>query len=80
MIHVCYNQQTLVLQGRIPTTQVWAIAKLITSTLAQVMSSCVFNQCCGYRLLSDALANAINVCVKLTQERLHFNLMQKISY
>jgi hypothetical protein len=47
VIHVCYNQQTLALQGKIPTTQVWAIAKLITSTLAPVVSSCVFNQCCG---------------------------------
>jgi len=27
VIHVRYNQQTLVLKGRIPTTQVWAIVE-----------------------------------------------------
>jgi hypothetical protein len=47
VIHVRYNQQTLVLKGRIPTTQVWAIVEF-TSTLALVVSSCVFNQHHGY--------------------------------
>jgi hypothetical protein len=32
VFHVCYNQQTLALQGRIPTPQIWAIAKVIAST------------------------------------------------
>jgi hypothetical protein len=43
VINVCYIQQTLALQGKIPTTQVWAIAKVIGSTLALIVSSCVFN-------------------------------------
>ncbi len=74
IIHVCYNQQTLVLQGKIPTSQVWAIIEVIASTFALVISSCVLNQCYGYWLLSDALANAINLCVKLTQERLQLEI------
>jgi len=40
-IHVCYKQQTLVLQGKIPITQVWAIVEIITSTLVGIVSSCV---------------------------------------
>ncbi len=60
VIHVCYNLQTLVLQGKIPTSQVWAIVEVTASTLALVVSSYVFNQCCGYWLLTDALANVIN--------------------
>jgi hypothetical protein len=32
VIHVCYNQQTLALQGRLLTPKIWAIAKVITST------------------------------------------------
>jgi hypothetical protein len=74
VIHVCYNQQTLALQGKIPTSQVWAIVEVIASTLALVVSSCVLNQHCGYWLLSDALANAINLCVKLTQKRLQLEI------
>ncbi len=34
----------------------------------------MFNQCCGYWLLSDALANAINLCVKLTQQWLQLKI------
>ncbi len=34
-----------------------------------LISNCVLNQCCGYWLLNDALANAIKLCVKLISER-----------
>jgi hypothetical protein len=65
---------TLALQGKIPTSQVWAIIEIIASTLALVVSSCVLNQRCGYWLLSDAFANAINLCVKLIQERIQLEI------
>jgi hypothetical protein len=58
------NQQTLALLSRITTSQVWAIVEIIVSTLNPIISSCVLNQHHGYRLLNDALANAINLCVK----------------
>ncbi len=51
-----------------------SIIEVIASTFALVISSCVFNQCYGYWLLSDALENAINLCVKLTQERLQLEI------
>jgi hypothetical protein len=47
----------------------WAIVKIIASTLSLIVLSCVLNQCHGYCLLSHALANAINLCVKLTSEK-----------
>jgi hypothetical protein len=47
-IHVCCSQQTLDLQGRIPKSHIWAIVKIIASTLGLVVSSCVLNQHCGY--------------------------------
>ncbi len=62
------------LQCRIPTTQIWAITQIITSTLTLIVLSCVLYQCCGYWLLSDAFANAINFYVKLTNERLELKI------
>jgi hypothetical protein len=32
----CYNQETLALQGKIPTPQIWAILEIIVSTLPQL--------------------------------------------
>jgi hypothetical protein len=78
------------LQCRIPTTQIWAITRIITSTLTLVVLSRVLYQCHGYWLLSHAFANLINFCVKLSNEKLELkstrvlflslNLMQKKSY
>jgi hypothetical protein len=62
---VCYNQQTLVLQGRIPIPQIWAIVEISVSTLALILSSCVFNQHDNYWLFGGALENAFNFYVKL---------------
>jgi hypothetical protein len=52
----------------------WAIVKIITSTLSLIVLSCVLNQHCGYWLLSHALANAINLCVKLTSEKFELEI------
>jgi hypothetical protein len=61
IIHVCYNQQTLRLQCKIPTSQIWPIAKIIASTLAPIVSSCVLNQRHGYWLL-----NSVHLQMQLT--------------
>ncbi len=62
IINVHYNQQTLPLQGKIPTPRIWAITKIIVSTLTLVVSSRVLNiQYRGYQFMNDALANAINL-------------------
>jgi hypothetical protein len=58
----------LALQCKIPITQILAIVKIIASTLAPFVSNCELNQCHGYWLLNDALANVINICVKLMNE------------
>jgi hypothetical protein len=36
----------------------------------KLISNCVLNQCCGYWLLNDVVANVIKLCVKLISERL----------
>jgi hypothetical protein len=38
----------LVSQNKIPTPQIWAIAKIIAATLALVVSSCMLKQHHGY--------------------------------
>jgi hypothetical protein len=40
----------------------------------KLISNYVSNQRCGYWLLSDALANAIKLCVKLISERLELEI------
>jgi hypothetical protein len=54
-----------VLQGRIPIAQIWAIVEINASTLASIVSSCVFNQHNNYWLFGDALENAFNFYVEL---------------
>ncbi len=44
----------------------------------KLISNCVLNQRCGYWLLSDALANAIKLCVKLISERLELEIQMNI--
>jgi hypothetical protein len=56
------------------TSQVWAIAEIISSTLNPIISSCALNRHRGYWLLSDALANAINLCAKLTNKKLELEI------
>jgi hypothetical protein len=53
----------------IPLTQTWAIIETICDVLSPIMTTCVINQCCGYWLLSDALAFTIKLYVKLSKER-----------
>jgi len=64
----------LVLQCKTLTTQIWAIEKISVSTLALVVSSCVLNQHRSYWLLNDAFANALNLCVNLTNEGLKLEI------
>jgi hypothetical protein len=68
------NQQTLAFLSRITTSQVWAIVEIIASTLNPIISSCVLNRHHGYWLLNDALANAINLCVKLTNKKFELEI------
>jgi hypothetical protein len=53
IIHVCHSQQTLSLQCKIPTSQIWAIVEIIASTLAPTISNYVLNQRHGYWLLNS---------------------------
>ncbi len=63
-IALCYGrQQSLALQGHVPTPQVWAIAQIVANTLGLVVQQCVLNQSQGYWLLLDAFVVAISfVC------------------
>lgn len=69
-IITCYDHQIKALAKKIPLAQTWAIAKAICDILSHVVTTCVVIQCCGYWLLSDALAFAIKLYVKLSKETL----------
>jgi hypothetical protein len=44
-IITCYKgQKTIVLQQKVVKAQVWVVAKVITSTLNHVVTTCVINQ------------------------------------
>jgi hypothetical protein len=42
--------------------------------MAPIVSSCVLNLCYDYWLLSDALENVVNFCVKLMSERFELEI------
>jgi hypothetical protein len=67
---MCYDPQIKALAKKILLAQTWAIAKTICDILFHVVTTCVINQCCGYWLLSNSLAFAIQLYVKLSKERL----------
>jgi hypothetical protein len=65
-IVLCYGrQQSLALQGHVPSPQVWAIAHIVSNTLGFVVQQCVLNQSQGYWLLLDALAVAISLVYQM---------------
>jgi hypothetical protein len=65
-IVLCYGrQQSLALQGHVPSPQVWAIAQIVANTLGFVVQQCVLNQSQGYWLLLDALVAAISLVYQM---------------
>jgi hypothetical protein len=65
-IALCYGQQqSLTLQGHVPSPQVWNIARVVVDTLAHVVQQCVLNQNQGYWLLSNALTSIISLVCKI---------------
>ncbi len=55
-IVLCHGrQQSLALQGHMPSPQVWAIVPIVVNTLGPMFQQCVFNKSQGYWLLLDAL-------------------------
>ncbi len=65
-IVLCYGrQQSLALQGHVPSPQVWAIVQTIVNTLGFVGQQCVLNQSQGYWLLLDALTMAISLVCQM---------------
>ncbi|KAJ7538060.1 hypothetical protein O6H91_11G033100 [Diphasiastrum complanatum] len=68
-IITCYSRQSLALQSRVPSPQIWAIAGAVSSTLIPVAKQCVLNQTRGYWLLSDALVAALKLCIQMGQAR-----------
>jgi hypothetical protein len=58
----------------IPSAQTWAIVEAICDAFSLVVATCVVNQWCGYWLLSDVLAFATKLYVKLTKERLELQI------
>ncbi|KAJ7552447.1 hypothetical protein O6H91_06G055400 [Diphasiastrum complanatum] len=66
-IITCYSRQSLALQSRVPSPQIWAIAGAVSSTLIPVVKRCVLNQTRGYWLLSDALVAALKLCMQMGQ-------------
>jgi hypothetical protein len=73
-IIMCYDRQIKALAKIIPLAQTWAIAKTICDILSYVVTTCVVNQCSGYWLLSNSLAFAIKLYVKLSKERLELQV------
>ncbi len=71
---MCYDCQIRALAKKNSLAQTWAIAKAICDILSHVMTTCVIIQCCGYWLLSGALAFAIKLYVKLSKERLELQV------
>jgi hypothetical protein len=66
IIALCYGrQQALALQGRVPSSQVWAIAQIVVDTLGHVVQQCVLNQSRGYWLLLDALVATISLVCQM---------------
>jgi hypothetical protein len=41
VVLVCYSQERLALQCKIPIAQIWAIVKIIASTVAPIVLDCV---------------------------------------
>jgi hypothetical protein len=65
-IALCYGQQqSLALQGHVPSPQVWDIAQVVVDTLVHVVQQCVLNQNQGYWLLSNAFASIISLVCKM---------------
>jgi hypothetical protein len=65
-IALCYGQQqSLTLQGRVPSPQVWDIAQVVVDTLVHVVQQCVLSQNQGYWLLFNALASSLQNAARL---------------
>jgi len=65
-ITLCYGgQQSLALQGHVPSPQVWAIVQIVANTLAHVVQQCVLNQSQDYCLLLDALVVVISLVCQM---------------
>jgi hypothetical protein len=54
------NQQSLALQGRVPSPKGWGIAQIVVNTLGLVVQQCVLNQTWNYWFFSNALATSIS--------------------
>ncbi len=72
-IIMCYGCQIKVLVNKIPLAQTWAIANAICYALSLVIT-CVLKHCRGYQLLLDVLASTSKLYVKLSKERLEFQV------
>ncbi len=69
-IIMCYGHQIKALTNKIPSTQTWAVVQAICDVLSPIVTTCVVNQCHGYWLLSNAIAFANKLYVRLTKEKL----------
>ncbi len=73
-IIMCYGRQIKDLVNMIPLAQTWAIVEAICDAFSLVVTTCVVNQWRGYWLLSNVLAFAIKLYVKLTKEILELQV------
>lgn len=67
-IVMCYSCQIETLANKIPSAMTWVTVEAICEALFPIVP-CMVNQCCGYWLLSNALASTIRLYVRLEKER-----------
>jgi hypothetical protein len=59
------RQQSLTLQGHVPSPQIWVIIQIVANTLGPMVQQCVLNQNWGYWPLLDAFVAVISLVCQM---------------